>query len=103
MAQAAHGGSDGQMDISDQRATFSGFMTATIWTSTLIIQTVALLVLAFAIGVGWWAGLAALVVIGVGAGLIFKLPGAWWAVLVAEIVLLGLGGIIVPALAGMMG
>ena len=103
MAQAAHGGPEGGMDISDQRATFSGFLTATIWTSALIIQAVALLVLAFAIGAGWWAGLLALIVIGVGAGLIFKLPGAWWAVLVAEVVLLGLGGIIVPALAGLMG
>jgi len=103
MAQAAHGSAQGGMDISDQRATFSGFLTATIWTSALIAQAVALLTLAFAIGDGWWAGMAALVVIGVAVGLVFKMPGAWWAVLVAEVVLLGAGGIIVPALAGLMG
>ena len=95
----AHGG----MDIQDQRATFSGFLTATVWTCGLIAQTVALLTLAFAIGAGWWAGLAAYVAIGVVIGLAFKLQGAWWAVLVASTGLMVVGGAIVPAIAGLMG
>jgi hypothetical protein len=96
-------GTHGGMEISDQRATFSGFLTATIWTCGLIAQTVALLTLAFAIGAGWWAGLAAFVVIGVAVGMVFKMQAAWWAVLVAAIGLMVVGGAIVPAISGMMG
>lgn len=91
------------MNIDDQKATFAGFITATIWTSAHIAQAVALLVLAFAIGMGWWAGVAAYIVIGIGAGLFFKMSGAWWAAQVAQWVLLILGGLIVPALSGVMG
>lgn len=103
MAGALHSSSHGDMDIADQKATYSGFLTASVWGVTLVLQTVALLTFAFAIGLGWWAGFTGVVVIGVGAGLIFKTSPAWWAVQVALFVLLGLGGLIVPALAGMMG
>ena len=93
----------GDMDIQDQRETFHGFLTATVWTCALIAQTVALLTLAFAIGAGWWPGLIVLVLIGVVTGLVFKMSGAWWATQVVLWVLLGLGGMIIPAIAGMMG
>ncbi|MGE0596547.1 MAG: aa3-type cytochrome c oxidase subunit IV [Hyphomonadaceae bacterium] len=99
MAESAAGGG---MDIHDQRSTFSGFLTATVWTSALIAQAVALLTLAFAIGAGWWPGLIALVLIGVVTGLVFKMSGVWWAVQVSTWVLLGLGGMIVPAFVGLM-
>ena len=98
MAQAAQ---TGGMDIQDQRETFHGFLIATVWTCVHIAQAVMLLTLAFAIGVGWWPGLAAFVVIGVVAGLIFRMSAAYWAAQVVQWVLLGLGGMIVPALAGL--
>lgn len=91
------------MDIQDQRETFHGFLMATVWTCGLIAQSVALLTLAFAIGAGWWPGFVAFVLIGLAVGLTFKLSGVYWAVQVAFWVLLGLGGLIVPALSGMMG
>lgn len=100
MAQTS---AQGGMDIQDQKATFHGFLSATVWTCTLIAQSVALLTLAFAIGDGWWAGLGALIAIGVVVGLLFRMSGAYWAVQVALWVLLVLGGMIVPAIAGMMG
>lgn len=93
----------GHMEIADQKGTFDGFLVASIWGCGLIAQSVALLVLAFAMGVGWWAGLGAYVVIGVGVGVLFKQGGAWWAVLVATTILLGIGGIIVPLVAGLAG
>lgn len=96
-------GSTGGMDIQDQKETFSGFLSASLWGGGHIVQLIALLVLAFAIGAGWWAGFAAFVVIGIAIGLFFKMSGAYWAAQVVEWVLLGLGGLIVPALAGMMG
>jgi hypothetical protein len=101
MAQT--GGARGDMDIQDQKDTFHGFLLSSVWGGTLVIQAVALLTLAFAIGAGWWAGWVALVAIGVVAGFMFRLSSVYWAVQVALWVLLGLGGLIVPALSGMMG
>ncbi|MEZ5996677.1 MAG: aa3-type cytochrome c oxidase subunit IV [Hyphomonadaceae bacterium] len=100
MAQA---GARGHMDIQDQKETFHGFLMATVWGCGLTAQLVALLTLAFAIGAGWWSGLAALVVIGIALGLAFRLSGVYWAVQVAIWVLLGLGGLIIPAISGLMG
>lgn len=102
---AEHGGSHahGQMEIQDQKDTFHGFLMASVWTSGLIAQSVMLLVLAFAIGLGWWPGFVAFVVMGVAVGSAFKLSGVYWATQVALWVLLGLGGLIVPALTGMTG
>lgn len=100
MAQSgAHGG----MDIHDQKSTFHGFLMASLWTSVLIAQSVMLLTLSFAIGMGWWPGFCAFVAIGVAVGLIFRMGSVYWAVQVALWVLLALGGLIVPALSGMMG
>jgi hypothetical protein len=101
MAQTS--GAHGHMDIQDQKETFHGFLMATVWTCGHISQLVALLTLAFAIGMGWWPGFVAYVVIGVVIGLVFRMSGVYWAAQVAQWVLLALGGLIVPALAGMMG
>ncbi len=71
----AQSGAHGNMDIQDQKATFHGFLMASVWTGGLIIQTVGLLTLAFAIGAGWWPGLAVFVAVGVA----FGLAGDRWA------------------------
>lgn len=93
----------GHMEIQDQKDTFHGFLMASVWTGGHIAQLVALLTMAFAIGMGWWPGFVAYVLIGIAIGLAFKMSGVYWAAQVAQWVLLGLGGLIVPALAGMMG
>jgi hypothetical protein len=93
----------GHMEIQDQKDTFDGFLSASVWTGGHIVQLVALLTMAFAIGMGWWPGFVAYVLIGVAIGFAFKMSGVYWAAQVAQWVLLGLGGLIVPALAGMMG
>jgi hypothetical protein len=97
MAQtsAQHG-----MNIEDQKETFHGFLAATIWLCAHIAQYVLLLTLAFAIGLGWWAGLAGFFAVGVVAGLLFRMSGVWWAAQVVQWLLLGLGGLVVPMLAG---
>jgi hypothetical protein len=100
---AASGQARGEMDIHDQRDTFHGFLIASIWGCGLIAQSVALLTLAFAIGAGWWPGLFASVAIGVAVGLFFRMSGVYWAVQIALLVILGVGGLVVPALAGLMG
>ena len=100
MAQSS---AHGNMDIQDQKSTFHGFLMASVWTCGLIAQAVGLLTLAFAIGAGWWAGFVVFVVIGVALGAAFKLSGAYWATQAAFWILLGLGGLIIPALTGSAG
>ena len=74
MAQSgAHHAAGSEMNIDDQQQTFGGFLIATVWTCGHIAQAVMLLVLAFAIGAGWWSGVAAYVGIGIAAGLIFRM------------------------------
>lgn len=94
----AQSGAHGSMEITDQKATFHGFLMATVWGCGLIAQLVGLLTLAFAIGAGWWAGFVVFVLVGVAVGASFKLSGVYWAVQVALWVLLALGGLIIPAL-----
>ena len=89
-------------ELEVHRQGFSGFVSAGVWVCGHIAQAVALLTLAFAIGAGWWAGLTAYVAIGVVVGLLFRMSSAWWAAQIAQWVLLGIGGMIVPALAGLM-
>ncbi len=101
MAQS--GAHQDSMNIADQRETFSGFLTATVWVCAHIAQYVALFTTAFAIGMGWWAGIGVFIAMGVVAGLLFRMAGAWWAAQIAQWALLILGGLLVPALAGMMG
>ena len=91
------------MDIQDQRETFHGFLAASLWIGSHIAQWVALLTLAFAINDGWWAGWMAFVVIGIAVGVGFRMSGAYWAAQVAQWVLLGIGGLIVPGIAAMVG
>jgi hypothetical protein len=103
MAQTGAHYEHGHMEIRDQKDTFHGFLMSSVWMCGHIAQLVALLTLGFAIGAGFWAGFAAYVVIGIAVGAIFRLSGVYWAAQVAQWVLLGLGGLIVPALAGMAG
>jgi hypothetical protein len=96
----AQTGAHGNMDIQDQKSTFHGFLMATVWTCGLIAQSVALLTLGFAIGAGWWAGFVAFVAIGVAIGMAFRLSGVYWAMQIALWVLLTIGGLVIPLLAG---
>jgi hypothetical protein len=90
------------MDIKDQRETFHGFLITSVWVVGLLAQWISMLTLAFAIDDGWWSGYVVFVVIGVLLGILFRMSGVYWAVQVAFWVLLGIGGLVVPALAGLM-
>ena len=46
----SHSDARGHMDIQDQKESFGGFLSATVWTCGLIAQIVALTTLAFAWG-----------------------------------------------------
>ena len=96
---ATHGSGHGEAtDLPAHRAMFSGFLKVTEWSLVGLAMLLALIVLAFAVGLGWWTGLIAWAVIGLAAGLLLNMGGAWWAVLVVSTVVLGVGGAITMAL-----
>jgi hypothetical protein len=92
----------GKMDITDQRQTFSGFMTVTVWGSALTAMSVAMFTVAFAINAGWFAGVAVFLVLGVGIGLAMRMSAAWWAFVIGSTIALLIGGGIVAAVNGVM-
>lgn len=95
MAEAAHASAArGDMDIQDQKDTFRHFVALSLWGTLLVIMAVALLTVAFAMGLGWFAGLSAYVAIGVGAGLAIRMSGAWWVTVIGSAILLAGGGLI---------
>ena len=99
MSDHAHAsGEHGHMEITEQKGTFSAFLQFALWGTLLIVMTVALLTVSFAMGYGWFAGLAAFFVIGAAAGLGVNMGGAWWAALIIITLVLGGGGAIVSLL-----
>ena len=96
---ATHGANHGEAaDLPAHEAMFSGFLKTVEWSLVGLAMLLALTVLAFAIGLGWWAGLIAWLVIGLVAGFLLNMGGAWWAVLGVSTVLLAVGGAITMGL-----
>jgi hypothetical protein len=90
------------MDISEHRATFEGFGAWTVWGCALGVMSLALLVCAFALPLGWFVGVIAWLVLGVVLGLAMNMGAVWWATLAVSTVLLGVGGGIVALIAPLM-
>lgn len=78
---------------------FRHFLGGMLFATAHVLQFVALLTVAFAIGAGWWAGLAAFVAIGVAIGLAFKRGPIYWAIFGAETVAMIVGGLLVGVFA----
>jgi len=85
----------GEMDISQHKATFDGFMAVSVWGSLLTAISVLYLTLVFAVAIGWFVGLISVAVVGVIAGLILGMRTPWY-VTVAGLFVFGLiaGGIV---------
>jgi len=108
MGQAAHSYGEGDqsrgaMNIEDQKGTFSGFMAVTLWSSALIAMSVAGLVVAFAMGAGWFTGVAVYAVLGAAIGALMRMDGVWWASLIGTVIVFLVGGAIVTGLGALMG
>lgn len=80
-------------ELSHKKDDFGHFLIATLFFTTHALQIVALLTIAFAIGAGWWAGMAAMIAIGLVIGLAFRQGAGYWAFQIAEWILLALGGL----------
>ena len=83
----------GEMEIAEQRRTFSGFVRVTVWASGLLAVLLVFLTLAFAVGVSWFASLAVALVLGVLIGLGLGMKGGWYAAVIGLAVLGGAIGV----------
>ena len=89
----------GEMDISDQKATWDGFIIGSIWGGLITILVVGYATLAIAIGLNWMVSLGLMAVVGIVSGLLLNLGGRWMACVVILIVL----ALIVQAMIGLFG
>jgi hypothetical protein len=84
---ATHEYHHGEMDIHDQKATWDGFITGSVWGGLMIVLTVGHAVLAVAIGLNWAVSLGLMTLVGIGAGLFLNLGGRWMATVVVLFIL----------------
>ena len=82
---ATHEYHHGDMDIRDQKATWDGFLTGSVWGGMLIVLMVGHAVLAVAIGLNWMISLGIMAIVGFAAGLLLNLGGRWMATVVVMI------------------
>ena len=84
---ASHDYHHGDMDISDQKATWDGFLTGSVWGGLIIVLMVGHAVLSIAIGMNWAISLGLMAIVGFAAGVLMNLGGRWMATVVVLIVL----------------
>ena len=77
----------GEMEIRDQKATWDGFITGSVWGGLIIILMVGHATLAIAIGMNWAVSLGLMALVGCGAAVLMNLGGRWMATVVVLIVL----------------
>ena len=73
----------GEMNVDDQKATFSGFLTATAWSSLIILMAVGYATFTITMGVNWLVALVGFALFGIVAGLAMSLGSAWILTVVA--------------------
>jgi Bacterial aa3 type cytochrome c oxidase subunit IV len=84
---ASHEYHHGEMDIRDQKATWSGFIAGGVWGGLIIALMVGHATLSLAIGMNWAISLGIMAIVGVLAGLLMNLGGRWMATVVVLFVL----------------
>lgn len=85
----------GEMDITEHKATFDGFMVTTVWSTLLTVVILLFFILAYAVGMDWMVSLIASAVVGFGLGLALSMKTAWYVTVVGLFVLGLIGGGIV--------
>lgn len=93
----------GEMEISDQSNTFSGFIRTSIWFGGYTVLGVLMLTLTFAVGMSWMTSLIITFVTGVVIGLALQMKMAWYGLLIGTTVFVGIIGLIAGLFAAMLG
>jgi hypothetical protein len=76
----------GEMDITDQKATWNGFLTFSLWGGLITILTVGYATLAVAMGMNWMIALGIMAAVGIIGGLLMNMGGRWMATVVLLII-----------------
>jgi Bacterial aa3 type cytochrome c oxidase subunit IV len=84
---ATHEYHHGEMDITDQKSTWDGFITGSVWGGLMIILMVGHATLSLAIGLNWAVSLGLMTIVGVAAGLLMNMGGRWMATVVVLFIL----------------
>lgn len=77
----------GEMDITDQKSTWDGFMKASVWGSAITGLILAYITMTLAIGMNWMVSLAICAVLGILGGLFMGMGGAWIGAVIGMVVL----------------
>lgn len=77
----------GEMDITDQKSTWDGFMAASVWGTAVTILILAYITLTLAIGMNWMVALVICAGLGIVGGLVMGMGGAWIGAVIGLVVL----------------
>ncbi len=72
----------GEMDVTDQKSTWDGFMKASAFSALLILIGVAFLTFVFAMHMNWLMALVLCLVAGAAIGFVMNMGSAWMIALV---------------------
>ncbi|MAK61310.1 MAG: aa3-type cytochrome c oxidase subunit IV [Ponticaulis sp.] len=72
----------GEMDITDQENTWTGFMNVTKWSAFIIILVVAYATFTLTMAMPWLVAMGLLAVVGIGGGLFLGMGSAWIATVI---------------------
>ena len=68
----------GDMEVTGQQGTFSGFMAATVYGGAAIVYILLFPILLFAVGLNWLPAIVWSAVVAIIIGAALKLKGAWY-------------------------
>lgn len=91
--------SHGDMNVTEQSRTLSGFLRVTVWSSLVLIVVLLFATLNFAVGMGWFVSLGIAFAVGVLLGLALGMKGAWYATVVGIAVFGGFIGVMASLIA----
>ena len=77
MSEASGDYVHGEMEVETQKATFSGFLTLTAWSSLILLMAIGYATFTLTMGVHWMVALGGFALFGVVAGLAMNLGSAW--------------------------
>ncbi len=77
----------GEMDVTSQKAMFSGFLKTTAWASLILIMAIGYATFTLTMGVNWLVALVGFALVGIVGGASMGLGGAWIATVIGLSVL----------------
>lgn len=74
----------GEMEITNQKGTFGGFMSGTVYGGAAIIYILLFPIFMFAVGLGWMPSLIISAIVAIIIGAALKLKGGWYVFVIGS-------------------